>query len=174
MNLKMNPNLKPMLALVGLPKTWAALALGWMLAPVIQFVEQYVFDDWGFAASLMTVVAVDTLLGVWLQYRKGGISSAGFARLFQKVAVYGLFLVAVHAAATHAVRGQTNTLLGWLDAVAYASMLARELLSIVEKTARLGLYKPPAGLVRRLVQLQDDPASPVETLTPKPNPHATH
>lgn len=152
-------------------KVGLALLSGWLVAPIVQFVDRYVFNDWPFLISLAVVVSCDTLLGLWLSVRQRRLSSRGFGRLFQKVAAYGLFLVAVHAAATHTVAGQVNTLLGWLDAVAYSSVLARELLSIVEKTARLGLFSPPKALIERLEQLRDMRA-PGPTSPEPPHGHA--
>lgn len=149
------------------PKTGFALAAGWTLAPVLHFVETYLFDDWAFLASLAVVVGVDTLLGIWLGYRHGRLSSKSFARIFKKVTGYVLFLIAVHAAATHTVAGQANTLLSWLDTVAYSTVLSRELLSILEKTASLGLFTPPAGLVKRLEVLQTGkPTEPARATHP--------
>lgn len=145
------------------PKTLPAMLAGWTLAPLVHFIERYVFDDWAFVMSLAVVVGVDTLLGIWLGWQQRRLSSRGFGRIFQKVAVYLLFLIAVHAAAHHTVDGKANTLLTWLDAVAYSTILARELLSIVEKTALLGLFHPPKGLVRRLEQLQDGAPDPPTT-----------
>ena len=126
------------------------LWLGWTLAPVAQLLRQYVFDDVAFLLSLVLVVGVDTVLGLWRGLVQRRVSSGGFARLFQKVAFYALFLVAVHAVARHTVNGAPNVLLTWLDSVAYSLILVRELLSILENSAAIGLYVPPRWLVARL------------------------
>lgn len=150
------------------------LWLGWSLAPLVQFIRHYVYDDFAFLLTLALVIGVDTVLGVWRGLVQRRLSSAAFGRLFQKVAFYALFLIAVHAIARHTVNGQPNALLSWLDSVAYSLILVRELLSLLENSAALGLFAPPAWLVSRLEQfaatgrMEAPPTSP----SPPPTPDA--
>jgi phage-related holin len=133
-----------------LPRWPLMLWLGWTLAPAVQWLRTYVFDDEPFLISLTLVVAVDTVLGVWRGLAERSLSSRAFAALFKKVAFYALFLVAVHAVARHQVNGTPNVLLTWLDSVAYSLILVRELLSIIENGAALRLFAPPRWLIERL------------------------
>ncbi len=149
------------------------LWLGWSLAPLVQFVRQYVFDDFAFLLTLALVIGVDTVLGVWRALVQRRLSSAAFGRLFQKVAFYALFLIAVHAIARHTVNGQPNALLAWLDSVAYSLILVRELLSLLENSAALGLFAPPAWLVSRLEQFAATGRMDAPPVTPTVSPTAT-
>lgn len=133
-----------------LTKWQPALELGWVLSPVVWFVNRYLFNDWEFFITLCVVVLVDTLLGVWCAWRASEVSSRGFGRIIQKLGFYFLFLVATHALAQHRVQGEVNSLLTWVDSWCYAILLVREFLSILEKSAKLGLFHPPAWLLKRL------------------------
>lgn len=130
-------------------KNAAAIALGWSMAPAILWVNKYIFSDWQFVILMSIVVICDTALGIAIAWKAGRISSASFSRVFTKLIVYFVLLVAAHAASTYTVNGAANDLLGWVDGVVYASIMARELLSVLEKIGLLG-YALPAGLMKRL------------------------
>lgn len=137
---------------------WAPsyLLLGWMLAPLTLFAERYLFNDWQFAASLAVVVACDTSLGLLLAWQRKQVSSHGFARLFNKLVVYFFLLISTHTVATFRIQGEVNDLLRWADSLVYSAIMAREFLSLLEKTAALGIFQPPRWLLRRLALFDDD------------------
>lgn len=118
-------------------------------APLIVFVERYVFDDWYFAAMLALIIAFDTGLGVYNAWQRKQVSSKAFGRLFKKLLIYVGLLVCTHAAAHLEANGKPVTLLSWLDGAVYAAFLVREFLSILEKAGALGVAVP-AWLLKRL------------------------
>jgi len=122
---------------------------GLTLAPVVAFLDQYVFDDWAFFSTLVVLVTVDTLLGVYKAWRLRQVSSTSFGKVFTKLLVYTAVLVATHAAAHLKAHGKPDLLLTWVDSLVYAAIVVREFISILEKAAALGVALP-AWLLKRL------------------------
>ncbi len=148
-------------------KTACIASLAWACTPCVEFLNIYVYDDWQFFISLCIVIGIDTVLGVWQRWRSRTLSSRGFGRVFAKVGFYSLFLIATHILATHKVRGQLNTLLTWVDSACYSLVLVREFLSILEHSAALGIFTPPAWLLQRLQQFAEQ--GPADNQTPNPS-----
>lgn len=134
--------------------------LGWIMAPVVSFIDQYIFNDWQFVITIAVMIGVDTCLGLLLAWKRQDISSEAFSKLFTKIIVYALLLVASHAAATYQVDGAPNTLLSWVDSIVYSIMVARELISIFEKTALLNIFTLPAPLLAKLRYFNDKGTMP--------------
>lgn len=120
-----------------------------ILAPVVVFINKYVFDDWHFVLSLIVLVGVDTALGVYKAWRLNCVSSASFGKIFNKLAAYCAVLIATHAAAHLQANGKAVSLLTWLDGLVYAAIVVREFISILEKAGALGVAVP-GWLLKRL------------------------
>lgn len=126
--------------------------LGWSLAPLLLFFKANFFHDEQFIFSLFVVIGVDTLLGVWKAWQRKEISSSGLGRVFKKLAVYLLVLIAVW----QITRGSTSLIMGWIEMGLYGAIMVREVLSIFENAAALGVLTPPKWLLQRLKQFDDN------------------
>lgn len=128
---------------------------GWMLAPMTYFVNEYVFRDWHFLMNLMIIVTIDTILGFIFAYKAKTISSEAFSRVLNKILVYSLVLIATHTACNMKINGEINFMLSWVDSFVYTTIVVRELISIFEKTTKLGYFKPPAWILAKLKDFND-------------------
>lgn len=127
-----------------------SIEAGWMIAPLTFFVNEYVFQDWHFLVNLMIIITIDTILGFICAYRAQSVSSESFSKVFSKIIVYSLMLVATHTACHMKINGELNFMLSWVDSFVYTTIVVRELLSIFEKTTILGYFKPPAWILSKL------------------------
>lgn len=141
------------------PTGWLLVG-GWVIAPIIQFVERFFWSDWEFAAMLGIMVFLDTLTGVLCAWLARSISSRRFYRTFLKITAYGVTLTVVHTLSHHTVHGQPNTVFGaivpFFDSVVYAAILFREALSIHENLTQLGYPLLPPFITRRLQRFQQE------------------
>jgi phage-related holin len=142
------------------------LAIGWALAPLALYFEKYIFSDWQFAVSLAVLITCDTLLGVALAWKRHDLNSLELGRVFQKVLVYGVLLVSTHTVATFRVDGHVNDLLTWVDSVIFSAIMAREFFGLLEKTTALGIFTPPALLMKRFRDFDSETGSYTPAATP--------
>jgi len=131
------------------------LELGWAVAPFTMFVNEFIFKDWHFLLNLLIVIIIDTLLGFIVAYRNKRISSDAFSKVFNKVLVYSMVLIATHTACHMKINGEVNFLFSWVDSFIYSTIVARELLSIFENTTILGYFRPPAWVLSKLKHFND-------------------
>lgn len=133
---------------------WLLLGAGWVLAPVLSFVDRFLWSDWEFVVFLAVLVILDTLTGLVRAWQQRAISSARFQRVVVKVFAYAVVLVALHALSRHTVHGAANPVLKYLapylDATVYTAVLLREVLSIHENLAAVGFRVLPRFLTRRM------------------------
>ena len=127
-----------------------SLLLTASLSPAVQFVEQYLFSDWEFLKFLLILVGIDTVLGVYLGWKNFRLSSSTFSKLFMKMIVYLLFLVLTHILAHFTVNGEKNTLFDWFSSIAYAGIMVREGLSILENLTGINPNLLPSWVIDRL------------------------
>jgi phage-related holin len=167
-------SLSPHLADTGHPLHTTALQLaaaGWVLAPIVAFVERYLWNDWEFAAALAVLITLDTLCGLVRAWKHHRLNSQCLNGLLLKVFAYGAALVMVHTISHHTVHGKPNSLLAdvvpWLDAALYGAILFREALSIHEHLAALGYSVLPVWALRRLTSWS---LHHLPTLPPEPKP----
>jgi len=126
------------------------MLMGWIFAPFIIFAKDYLVSDWQFVINMLVVIAIDTIFGIMWAYKCNVISSKEFGKLFSKITTYLLILIATHNITHYTVGGMAGNILTWLDSFVYATIMAREALSIFEKTALLGYFKPPQWIVDKL------------------------
>lgn len=123
---------------------------GWSVTPIIEFLAQYIFSDWHFVFTMVVLVSIDLILGVMVASRRGNISSEKFSKTITKVLIYMLLLIATHIVSSFKVNGEINSIFSWLDSLVYSTIMVREFLSIVEKTAILGVFKLPNFIKEKL------------------------
>jgi phage-related holin len=128
--------------------------------PFILFIEKYLFADWQFLHFLAVLVFIDTFLGFWKGYLTARVSSKAFAFLFTKVIIYGCFLIVVHTLTHFTVKGEVNPFFQWLDSFAYAAILVRESISILENMAMIRPGLIPKTILKRLKQYEKEASSP--------------
>ena len=143
---------------------------GWVLAPIVQFVERFLWSDWEFAAFLGILIMLDTLTGFIMAWQRRNISSQRFQRLFMKLGAYSVLLITLHVLSHHTIAGKPNSVMAmivpYFDALVYAAILFREALSINENLTRLGYPILPPFITAHLERFQEhgldtstDPAS---------------
>ncbi|MFW5659246.1 MAG: phage holin family protein [Bacteroidota bacterium] len=134
--------------------------IGWMLAPVVQFVERFLWSDWEFAAFLGILIILDTLTGLIAAWQTRSVSSRKLERVLIKVTAYAVLLITMHVLSHHTIAGKPNTILAaivpYFDALIYAAILFREALSINENLAALGHPILPPFIIRRLERFQEN------------------
>lgn len=120
-----------------------ALALGLPLAFVIEQVKSIAVNyqtlDLPFFFNLFVLIFIDTALGIWVAIKRKDLSSAGFSKVFTKITIYLLFLLATHSASTFGAKNHFS-LLSWIDSIVYSMIAAREYLSIIEKIGILMFF----------------------------------
>jgi len=133
---------------------WQLLVAGWILAPVVDVVERYVWNDWEFAATLAVLVCVDTICGLVRAWQSRTVNSKRFNGVVVKVIAYGAALVVVHTLSRNTVRGEPSSILAelvpLLDAVVYGAIVFREVLSIHEHLSAMGFPLLPQWLLNRM------------------------
>lgn len=140
-----------------LPRLRVTLLAGSLLAPLTAVVERWLYADWPFAVSLAMLIGVDTALGVYRGYRTGTLSSHRFKRVFHKVGLYLLLLIASHQLRTVTIQGAPQPVLAWLDRALLNAVVLYEAWSILENTAQAlpGLGKRLRPILRRLGEAED-------------------
>lgn len=163
----MNPYDKTMLS--GLIKWWDTLPdlhtlimyslFGWMMAPILQFVERFLWSDWEFMGFLVVLIFLDAITSAIIEYKNKKLSSIFFQDLILKAFAYSVVLITIHVISNHTVKGNPNSILAsvlpFLDAVIYAAILIKEALSINENLTHLGFPLLPKFFVRKLKQFSD-------------------
>jgi toxin secretion/phage lysis holin len=131
-------------------------AFGAALTLMIHYMERFLFNDWAFLQFLIILVIIDTLLSVVKNWKLKTASSHGFAKLFIKAVIYGAFLAMVHGLKYYTVNGHPNAFFNWIDDLAYAAIMVREALSIVENIAAIDDRIIPKWFIKRLSQFNED------------------
>jgi len=122
----------------------------YILGNIITYTDVFVFKDWVFIGHLCVVMFLDTILGVLVAFKKKEFSSRGLGRVFTKIAVYFLVLVATHNAGDYFVSTGLDFIVKVFDSTVYAAIILREYLSLIEKMPALGIWNPPEWLFKRM------------------------
>lgn len=129
------------------------IALSIIFSPLIAFLETYVFDDWEFLLFLLILITGDTILGFINAWQKHLLHSKGFGQILWKLFAYCSVLIVTHVLTHYRVDGVQNYIFLWFDDTAYAAMVLREAISILEN---IGLIYPglvPKWILSRLKQM---------------------
>jgi phage-related holin len=130
-------------------------AISSVLSFVIMIIDKYVFNDWEFIAMLTVLIALDTILGLYIAFVKKEVSSDKFAKLFTKIIVYMVMLICSHSATHVKANGSEIMILAWLDSVIYSGIVVREILSLFEKCAIIQPSLVPQWIIKRLKQYNE-------------------
>jgi phage-related holin len=138
-----------------------------LVKTVLDFVNIYLFSDWQFVISLLTITHIDTVLGVWLAGRHKQISSRGFVGYFEKHILYAMCLITCHVLINLKIDGQDVLFFKWVNNVFYVAILAREVISIFEKIGHIRPGLIPAWILAYLKKF--DATGKIETPNPLNN-----
>lgn len=145
-----------MLNIFGIKFTWKMVLLGISLSPIFMFIQKYIYNDWEFLKWLFLLIALDTFTGVWKSYKAMEISSKGFSQVITKVTIYSIFLIVIHILQYFTVDKQINSLFGWLNDVAYSTLIIRESISIFENLAVIEPKLFPIKILEKLKAFEND------------------
>lgn len=122
---------------------------GLIAAPILIFVERYIFSDWPFLIFLSVLVVLDTLLGVGFAVRKGNISTGKLAGILVKLVVYGSVLVVGHVIENVEVSG--NKIPGGVifKMTVYAAVVIVEGISIFKNLGKINKNLVPKFILKR-------------------------
>ena len=109
--------------------------LGWTFAPIVKFVEKYVYNDWEFLKFLFVICIVDTALGFFKAIIQKNVSSKGFSMVFSKLITYMSALITTHVLVSFTIDKQVNIIFSWFNTVVFSAIIVREAISIFENIA---------------------------------------
>jgi phage-related holin len=139
-------------------------ALSVSLAPVVEVFQTYFFADWQFLASLLTLVGLDTVLGLYVAWRNKSINEKGFGKFFSKLIVYSALLVVTHVLISFRIQGQHLGIFNFIDDSLYSGIIVREAISILTNVGRINPDLVPKWILKRLQAFDNDSGEPKEDL----------
>ncbi len=145
--------------LVGLSGTTAKFKMSFSVAafmvPVVDFVEQYLFNDWEFLASMMTLIILDTCLGTYRNLKQRTLSSLNFGKVLRKIILYSTLLIVTHVFRHFKVHGVEVHFFTWMDYFMYSAIMVKELISILEHISSIHPGLVPPWIIGRLKQFRE-------------------
>lgn len=132
----------------------AAINASW-LTILLKFIEQYIFADWQILGTVLSLVAIDTVLGLWKHVKYKTVSSKGWGRLGEKIVIYFLLIVAGYLS-NHTPDDNINKVTDWFYLGINAFIIVRELISITENAAAIRPGIVPSWITKRLKQFDKD------------------
>jgi MFS superfamily sulfate permease-like transporter len=137
--------------------------IGLLGAPLVRFFERYIFSEWDFLGFLGVLIIVDTLTGMLKGLKYNTFSSDTFGSLFQKLFIYALCLVTIHAITTYVNQTAEKVHFEILKSIAlnfdhmlYFSILFRELWSINENINALGYVFLPKFVLKHMKNFDEN------------------
>lgn len=123
---------------------------GWAIAPVIAWVEKYVYSDWEFLKFLFVVITVDTILGLVKAFVQKQVSSKGFSMVLKKIIIYTSALITTSALVKFTVAGAPQVAFGFLNNVVFSAIMVREAISIFENIGEIDPNVLPSWILKYL------------------------
>lgn len=117
--------------------------------------DTYIFSDWQFVLFLLIMIVVDTALGTYKAWKKKTLESRAYARLFEKILLYGCVLVMSHVLIRFPISGTATGLFDWADDVLYCAIMVREAISIVENVGEIKPDLLPKWVLGRLKKFDE-------------------
>jgi phage-related holin len=126
------------------------LLFGWAMAPIVSWIEKYVYSDWEFLKFLFVVVAVDTMLGFAKAIVLKNVSSKGFGMVLKKIIIYSSALITTSAMVKFTVGGAPQAAFGFMNNMVFSAIMVREAISIFENIAEIDPTIMPAWILKYL------------------------
>lgn len=102
------------------------------------FIEKFIFRDWEFLTYLIIIVILDTLSGVYRNFKDFSFSLLT-RKLMRKFFYYMIFLVMIHGLRHFTVGGKENLLLNFVDIFFFGVIYLREADSVCRNMRGKGL-----------------------------------
>ena len=119
-------------------KLWLVTSL---IAPILMFVEKYIFSDWDFLIYLLLAMGFDIITALIKVSIKDGIShitSRGLRQSVVKSVQYFVFLATIHWITNIHVQGDRIEIYDWIIPIAYTFLMLIEIKSIWENLTGMG------------------------------------
>ena len=118
--------------------------------PLLAFVNKYIFNDWEYAVYLGIAMAVDTVLGFCKHYKNKSLSSSACGKILYKMISYGSILIIVHILTHFTVDSEQIKFFSWMETIAYAALLVKEGISVMENVGAINPRFVPTVILKRL------------------------
>lgn len=127
----------------------------WAMLPYITgvfvFIENYIYNDWDFLISLLVLMVLDLITGIWKSIKNNtAVTSIGLRDTAIKVIQYSVFLIVVHVLINFKVDGKTIGLLNYADELGYSFLIIIEAKSILENLQKIDDRLDLSPLIDRL------------------------
>ena len=113
------------------------LAVSAAFAGIKTVFDTYIFSDWQFVLFLIVIILVDTVLGTYNAWKKKTLESRAYARLFEKILIYGGILITSHVLISFTISGTATGLFNWVDDLIFCTIMVREAISICENIGEI-------------------------------------
>lgn len=144
------------------PKMVIFCSIGW--ATITQFFTD-AFAEGNFFPLFFLLIGIDTITGIWKSVKLNNFDSYKFGGIMTKIILYGCFLTVVFVM-TRFSSNETITSLftQWAEQGAYAAIVIRESISIIENIGVINPKLLPTWILKRLRQFDEEgkPISPTE------------
>jgi hypothetical protein len=117
----------------------------------LKFIETYMYADWQFLNFLVVLIAINSLLGLYVQYKKHTLTKL-ISLWLQKVLIYACYLILVHIISHFTIEGEKNQYFGWFNGIANAALIIRESIYILENMGAIRSGLIPRWLLKKLKQ----------------------
>ncbi|WP_072356844.1 bacteriophage holin [Chitinophaga sancti] len=132
------------------------IKFGWIVAPIVWWIEKYVYSDWEFLKFLFVIVSVDTLLGFTKAVMEKKVSSKGFGMVLKKLLIYTCLLVATSALTKFTISGAPQVAFSFLNNVVFSAIMVREAISIFENVAEIEPGVLPGSILKYLQKFHSE------------------
>lgn len=122
---------------------------GLIAAPLLIFVERYIFSDWPFLIWLLVLIVLDTALGFGYAVSKWQVSPGKLAGILVKFVVYGSVLIIGHVLEKFEVSGENIPGGIYFKMTIYAAVMIVESISIFKNLGKINKKLVPKFILRR-------------------------
>ena len=117
--------------------------------------DTYLFADWQFFLFLLGMIMVDTILGTYKAWKNKTLESRAYARLFEKILLYGGALIMSHILMQFTIKGKASGFFDWTDDVLFCGIMVREAISILENIGEIRPDFLPKFILARLKKFDE-------------------
>ncbi len=144
---------------------------GIFFAPILIFIERYIFSDWPFLIWLLVLIVLDTLLGFGFAVSRRQVSPGKLAGIFIKFVVYGSLMILGHVLENFKVSDEAMPGGYYFKMVIYAGVIIVEAISIMRNLGKINKKLVPKFILKRFEGFNE--SGDFNELTGKPVPKNT-
>lgn len=126
-----------------------------IVTPFLQFIEKFIFDDWEFLTYFAILIFLDTVLGFIKHLKLGSISSLAWGKILVKLLIYGSILIMAHILTEFTIDGKAMKLFQWIKTFAYAALIVKEGISILENIGSINPKLVPTWILKKLKEFDE-------------------